>query len=247
MRLLLHQARYELLMLARNRRARFFTLVFPVLFLVIFNGVFGGLGPRFYLGGIVTLSVVSACYATLVIGVTAQREQGVLKRRRATPVPAPVLILGQSLATVAMSLITTAVLLAITRAAYGVGLPAGTLAAVLLTVVCGSLAFCCLAYAAVTLIDSADAAQPFVQLTILPLYFVSGVWFPTRDLPEWLRRVGELFPIEHLATAFHRALAHADIATALAPGDLLTLAAWGAASALFASRRFGWLPREAPA
>jgi hypothetical protein len=92
----LHLARYDLRAFARNRQSRFFTLALPVLFLVIFASVFGGRGNTtpvaggristsvYYVPGIIALGVIAACFANLVASVTAQRERGVLKRRRAT-------------------------------------------------------------------------------------------------------------------------------------------------------------------
>jgi ABC-2 type transport system permease protein len=46
--LIAHQTRYDLLTFARNRQARFFTVLLPVLFLVIFVSVFGNqlVGPE---------------------------------------------------------------------------------------------------------------------------------------------------------------------------------------------------------
>jgi hypothetical protein len=92
----LHLARYDLRAFTRNRQSRFFTLALPVLFLVIFASVFGGRGNTtpvaggristsvYYVPGIIALGVIAACFANLVASVTAQRERGVLKRRRAT-------------------------------------------------------------------------------------------------------------------------------------------------------------------
>ena len=54
---------------------------------------------------------------------TTQRETGVLKRRRATPVPAWVLIAGRALTAIAIALAVVAVLLVLGRFAYGVRLP----------------------------------------------------------------------------------------------------------------------------
>jgi ABC-2 type transport system permease protein len=98
--LVLHQARYDLLGILRNRQARFFTLILPLLFLIIFVGVFGnhtidGTNVKLsttYVPGLSALGVIAASFVNLVISITAQRESGVLKRRRATPVPAWVLI-----------------------------------------------------------------------------------------------------------------------------------------------------------
>src|SRR4029077_16457968 len=92
--LVLHQARYDLLGILRNRQARFFTLMLPLIFLVIFVGVFGNhtVGPdhvkasTYYVPGLTAMAVIAGSFVNLVISVTAQREAGVLKRRRATPV-----------------------------------------------------------------------------------------------------------------------------------------------------------------
>ena len=94
--LVFHQSRYDLLAFLRNRQGRFFTLILPILFLVIFVSVFGNhrIGPNgvkastYYVPGISALAVIAGSFVNLVISITAQRESGVLKRRRATPVPA---------------------------------------------------------------------------------------------------------------------------------------------------------------
>src|SRR5919197_6412975 len=184
--LVLHQARYDLLGVLRNRQARFFTLILPLLFLVIFVSVFGndtvGLtdvkASTYYVPGISALGIIAASFVNLVISITAQREAGVLKRRRATPVPAWVLIAGRTLTAVAVSLTTMTSLLLVGRFAYGVHLPTKTIPAVALTAVVGAAAFCVLGYALSTLISSEDSAQPMVQAIMLPLYFISGVFIP---------------------------------------------------------------------
>src|SRR4029079_3424717 len=121
--LLLHQSRYDLLGILRDRQARFFTLVLPLIFLVIFVGVFGNdtVGPQhvkastYYVPGLTALAIISGSFVNLVISVTAQRESGVLKRRRATPVPAWVIIGGRTLTAIVVSMVVSVVLLAVGR------------------------------------------------------------------------------------------------------------------------------------
>jgi ABC-2 type transport system permease protein len=231
-RLVRHQTRFDLLALARNPRARFFTLLFPILLLVIFNSVFGSFttvtdgvrvsSDRFYVPGIITMAVITSCYVALTQRVVTQRAAGILKRRRATPVPGWVLVAGQ------------------------VG-AAASLVAVAVAVIVGSACFCALGYAVSTLVDNPDAAQPIVQFTLFPLYFISGVWVPTDSLPDGIRAVGEVFPVAHLADALHTAFAHGSLAGAFAPADLAVLAAWGAAGLALAAWRFDWLPEGATA
>jgi ABC-2 type transport system permease protein len=249
--LVAHQARYEVLASMRNPKARFFTFVFPILLLVLFAGLFGGgtttvdglrVGlSRFYVPGIMAMSIITVAYGGLVMAMASAREAGVLKRRRATTVPPAILIAGQAVSMLVTVTIMSGLLLVIARLGYGVGFSVGALGAMAVTVIVGTLSFACLGYAVAGLVG-ADVAQPIVQVTTLPLFFISGVWIPTSTLPHGLRQIAELFPIEHFAGALHTASVHGSLGAALAPMDLLALAAWAIAAAVFASRRFSWLP-----
>lgn len=248
--LVVHQTRYEALAFLRNGQARFFTLVLPVMFLVIFVSVFGNarLGPEhvraatYYVPGISALAVISASFTNLVIAVVTQRELGILKRRRATPVPAWVLIAGRTLTAIATSLLVVAVLLAIGRFAYGVRLPTSSLPAFAVTAVVGAAAFACLAYAISAFISTAEGAQPVVLALTLPLYFISGVFVPSIRLPHWLHLVARIFPVEHLAAGLHRAFDPVSGGAGIGWRDLAVLAAWGIAGLIIAVRRFPWTP-----
>jgi ABC-2 type transport system permease protein len=248
--LVLHQARYDLVGFLRNRQARFFTLVLPLLFLVIFVSVFGNHTIRatgvkastYYVPGISALAVIAASFVNLVISITAQREAGILKRRRATPVPAWVLIAARTLTAMAISLVVMTVLLLLGRFAYGVHLPTSTIPGVALTAVVGSATFCILGYALSTAIGSADAAQPMVQAIMLPLYFISGVFIPNVNLPSWLRHVAEVFPVQHLADGLHHAYDPAVHGIGLVWSDLAVLGLWALVGLGIALRRFNWTP-----
>ena len=256
--LLIHEARYALIAAWRNPRARFFTFIFPILLLVVFAGVFGHGhtttidGHRvsvstYFVGGILALSIISAAYGNLVMSVATARETGILKRRRATPVPPATLVAGQALATLVIAVVMTALLLVIARAAYSVAIPIGALAAMAVAVVVGTVSFACLGYAVAGMIGSPDSAQPIVQLTLLPLYFISGVWIPTASLSHSLRSIASVFPVEHLAASMHGATIYSSFAAAVSPSDLLVLAAWGVGAVALAARRFSWLPSAATA
>jgi ABC-2 type transport system permease protein len=245
-----HQFRYDLLAFLRNRQSRFFTLVLPILFLVIFVSVFGNhkIGPQnvkastYYVPGIAALAVIAGSFVNLVISVTAQRESGVLKRRRATPVPARVLIGGRTLTAIVVALTVMTVLLLIGRFAYGVKLPTSTIPGVILTAVVGAVSFCCLGYALTTVIKNEDAAQPTVQALILPLYFISGIFIPNVNLPTWLKDVAEVFPVQHLSDGLHHAFDPATHGAGIVWSDIGVLALWGAVGLAFALWRFTWTP-----
>ena len=246
--LVLHQARYDLRTLTRNAQARTATIMLPLLLLVLFLGMWGSdrVGgadaSTFYVPGLVALSVIASSFTNLVVSIVTQRESGVLKRRRATPVPAWVLIGGRALTAMAVSLSVATGLVAIGWIAFGVSLPAEAIPAVVLAAVAGSLCFCVLACAVATLIGSAEAAQPTVQAVMLPLYLGSGIFIPNANLPSWLRQLASVFPVERLADALHQPFSPAANGLPVAWTDLGVMALWAAAGLAVALRRFSWLP-----
>jgi ABC-2 type transport system permease protein len=253
MSLVVHQTRFDLLSFARNREARFFTMVLPLIFLVIFAAVFGNhtvtvrghevKQTTYYVPNLMALAITSAALQSLVIAVVTQRERGILKRRRATPVPARVLIAGRALTSVVIVFANFVVLALVGRVFYGVGLPGRTLPAAILTLAVGGASLCCLGYAFSTFVKSEDGAGPALQAVVLPLYFISGVFVPDDTIPDWLLHVADVFPIRHLAQALLEAYDPATTGSGLAAGHLLVVAAWGVAGLVVAARRFRWTPQ----
>lgn len=246
-----HATRYELRAMLRNPQARFFTVAFPVLLLVVFASIFGDAETtvdgapvsqtRFYVPGIIAMTVVTSCFIALVNSVVTRRQQGLYKRRRGAPIPPWTVVAGAAVSTTVIAAASAALLLVVGRLAYGVGLSAQALAAVAVAVLAGALACCAIGFAVAAFIPSSDAASPITQAIVFPLYFLSGIWFSTDGMPAALDTAAHVFPVAHLADALHQAFVEGSFAL----GDLLVLAAWGAAAALVATRRFSWLPSRA--
>jgi ABC-2 type transport system permease protein len=248
-----HEARYDGLVFLRNRQSQFFTLALPVLFLIILGSVFSGGTVKvpggslktsiYFVPGIICMGIIAASFINLVISVTTARESGIYKRRRATPVPASVIIAGRASVAMVTALVIAAVLLAIGWPAFGATIPVRAAPALIVDSIVGALAFCCLGYALASLIDNADAAQPLTQAVILPLYFISGVFVPVSQLPGWLRNVAGVFPVRHLAQALLTAYNPHTSGAGFAWRDLGVVALWGAVGLMVALRRFSWVPR----
>ena len=102
-RLLLHQFRYDQKVFWRNPASVFFTVMLPLIFLFIFATIFGNeeieergvKTTTYYVPAIVTLAVISATTQSLAINLTQDRERGLLKRVRGTPLPAVVFVAGR--------------------------------------------------------------------------------------------------------------------------------------------------------
>jgi ABC-2 type transport system permease protein len=252
-RLIGHQFHADLRCYWRNVQSMCFTLLLPVLFLVILASIFRNATVQVpggsikesvsYVPGLIAWGLITAAFSNLALSVVRNRESGIYKRRRATPLPASAVIAARAAVAVLTALAITAVMLAIGWAAYGASIPVRTAPAFILDVIVGAAVFCCLGFAAASLISSVDAVQPVLWATILPLSFVSGIFIATSELPSWLARIGYVFPVHPLAAALLEAYNPHTTGAGLSWGYLATLAAWGAAGLIIAVRRFGWLPR----
>jgi ABC-2 type transport system permease protein len=247
-----HEFGSDLRCFRRNVQSVFFTLVLPVLFLVILASIFrngtvnvpGGIMKEsvYYVPGIIAFGLIAAAFSNLTVTVVRNRECGIYKRRRATPLPASAVIAGRALVAILTALGITALLLVIGWAAYGASIPGRTAPAFVVDVVVGAAVFCCLGFAVASLIRTVDAAQPVVQAIVMPLSFISGVFIATSELPGWLAGTGKVFPVEHLVAALLAAYNPHTTGSGFRWGDLAVLAAWGAAGLIIAIRRFNWLP-----
>jgi ABC-2 type transport system permease protein len=173
------------------------------------------------------------------------REEGILKRRRATPVPAWVLIGGRTLMAIAVSAASVIVLLLVGRFAFHVHMPAHTIPGFAITAVVGSITFCVLGYAFSTAISNEDAAQPMVQAVMLPLYFISGIFIAPSTLPSWLSNIAKVFPVQHLAHGLQYAFQPGTTGIGIVWSDLGVMGIWAAIGIAVALRRFSWLPKAA--
>jgi ABC-2 type transport system permease protein len=89
-------------------------------------------------------------------------------------------------------------------------------------------------------VDAASSVGPFGAVI---LSFISGVFIPVSTLPEWLAKVGQVFPLAPLADGLQRAVTGVGGGAGLTAHDVGLLAAWGAAGLVVAARRFRWVPQ----
>ena len=241
----------------RNPPAAFFTFVFPLMFLVIFNLIFGGddiplgagqtiSGSTFYVPAIAAFSVITACYTNIAIAVATSRDLGILKRVRGTPLPAGSYLLARVIHASLMALLLVAVVTAFGMIFYGVEAPSETPLHFVLTILVGAAAFSALGLALTAAIPNAQAAPAVVNASILPLLFVSNIFIPLNEAPEWLETFSKFFPVRHYADA----MAASFVPDSLAPQfvfdwfSLVVVAAWGIGGLLLATRFFSWEPRR---
>lgn len=188
-----------------------FTLVFPLMFYVIFGLTFGGesAGPvniaAYMLATYGAFGVIGASLFGFGVGVASERGQGWLRLKRASPMPPGAYFAAKIVMAVMFSLLVVLGLFALGLGLFGVRLPAATWAALLGTLLAGALPFCALGLALGTLAGPNSAAA-VVNLVYLPMVFVSGLWIPVEQLPKFMQRLAPALPPYHYAQLALRAL-----------------------------------------
>jgi ABC-2 type transport system permease protein len=247
-KLFVHQLRAEQLLYWRSREAAFFTFLLPIIFFLLLGSVYGGntiehvKGSRYLLAGILGYGVASTAFAGLAISVVIDRESGVLKRLRATPLP-PVTYLAALLgSTIIVYALECVALILLARALFGVPFPhrIGSLVLVLLL---GALAFAALGLALTTAIRSASGSSAAVNAVYLPMAFISGSFFSPHSFPSFLRAIADVLPLTYFIRLTRDVMLHGSQIWDR-PGSVGVVAAWGAVSVVIALRAFRWDPRE---
>ncbi len=229
----------------------------PVVLLILFGSVIGGdtqttkvagftiAIDAYFSAGIAAYSIMLIGFSSLMISIVTARESGRLKRYRGTPMPSWVFLTAQIIQTMVTILLLVGLLLAIAVVVYGIELDVAGLLAFALYALVGAATMCALGLAVsrfATTVDTASAIGPFGTVI---LGFVSGVFIPVKELPDWLVNVGRVFPLAHLAEGLQRALSPAASGNGIDATNLAVLAVWGLGALVVAARNFRWEPLAA--
>ena len=250
--MVLRQTRYQLKYFVRVPVALFFTLILPIMMLVLFNALFGdneietseGSWPvrQFYTGGLAAYTAVSATYSNLANMVPIRRDEGVLKRWRSTPLPTWTYIAGFICSAVVIAAIGVLLMLVMGVVLYDLTFEWAKMPAAAVTFMVGVAAFAALGMAIASLIGSASSASAVANATILPLAFISDVFVVTDDAPSFLTTLGNLCPLKPFVNAFQDCFNPFVDAPAFDWSSLAFVAAWGLLGLAVAVKKFRWEP-----
>jgi ABC-2 type transport system permease protein len=250
------QTRYGFKTLFRTPRVLVFSVLFPIVLLVMFNSIFTSgsnsttefHGHRidtatYFTAGIIAYAVMTSAFSTLCVAITARRERGELKRLRGTPLPPWTFMVAQVLRSVLTVALMVIGLLLIGRFAFNVSIPGKTVGGLIVYLVLGTAAFCTLGIALTVFTPTEEVASTVAPFTAVILSFVSGVFIPISTLPDWLQQIGRVFPLYHLADGLQNTFFPVGGGIGLSGSNVTSLVVWGLAGLIIAVRRFKWEPQ----
>jgi ABC-2 type transport system permease protein len=249
MKLFFHELRAEQLLFWRSREAAIFTFVLPVMFFLIFASIYGNTrlknehnirGASFLEAGMIGYGVAATCFAGLGIMLVIRRESGVLKRIRATPLPAPTYLLAVLGSTFLVFLIEAGLIIASGRLFFSVPVPSRllSLAAVLLI---GALCFAAMGVGVTVLVRTAEGSSAVINAIYLPMAILAGTFFSPHSYPHFLYVVAEILPLTHYTQLTRDVVVRGHHVWADA-GAIAVVGVWGLIGLAAAIRAFRWQP-----
>jgi ABC-2 type transport system permease protein len=248
-RVLAGQVRYQLLLLMRTPRALIAGIVMPGLLLALRLGRVHHVGAAAagpvagLVAGLVVFGILGTAYLTHASGLVIAREDGVLRRWRATPLPGWGYFTGRIIATVLIADASGLVLVLAGVAMAGLHVTAGMAVGLAIAVTLGALAWASVGTAVTAAIPTAQSANPILTLTFLPVLLFSGSLGSPSGLPHALKTVMSYLPAQPVIDAASHALSNPGF-TLMPARDLLILVCWMLAGLLISLRFFRWIPHR---
>jgi len=206
--------RRNLLVWARVPAYLFFTVIQPVMFVLMFRYVFGGAIKvnvpggyvNFLMPGIIGQTAAFACFGT-AIALAQELTKGSIDRLRSMPMARSAVLTGRLVADTLRLAITILIVVGI---GYAVGFrfQNGVGPAILMVVLGIVLGVACCVIAAYTglAIKDEESVQAFGLIWLFPLTFLSSAFVPIQSMPGWLQAFANNQPVTFIIDTM-RALA----------------------------------------
>jgi ABC transporter DrrB family efflux protein len=191
-----------------------FTVIQPVMFVLMFRYVFGGAIPvkvaggyvNFLMPGILGQTAAFASFGT-AISLAMELKKGVIDRLRSMPMARSAVLAGRLVADTGRMIVTILIIIGVGyavgfRFANGIG---GALGMFVLAVVFG-VAICCIAAYTGLAIGDEESVQAFGLIWLFPITFLSSAFVPIPTMPGWLQAFANNQPVTYVINTM-RALA----------------------------------------
>lgn len=208
MRTLMKYTWIEIKLFLREPIGAFFSLVFPLMMLFLFGAIYGN-EPLDYFGGYGTVDVSIPSYTAMIISTTgimglsitmsSYRENGILRRLRATPLRPQIILGAQVMVSLLMTTFGMFMLIIAGNLAYELRFD-GNVLNVFLAFMLGSMSFFSLGFVLASVLPNARTAQVVGMAIFYPMLFLSGAGLPLEMLPEGVRKVSNFLPLTHVVT-----------------------------------------------
>ncbi len=195
----------NLLIFIRNRAAMFWTILFPIVYMLLFGAIFGSqrideANPAsvkvisFMIPGIVVMSLMSNGIIGNASAMAEWRQRGILRRVQTTPLPIWQMLVSRIIVQSAVMVVQAFLLIGIGVLVFGASFDTLGLAIAIPFIILSALMCMAIGQTVAALIAKPETVQIVCQLIFFPMLFLSGIIIPLPQLPEGLQIVGKFLP-----------------------------------------------------
>jgi ABC-2 type transport system permease protein len=192
----------------------------------------------FLVPGIVAMMIMSNNLNGVAGQIASWRERGILRRMQGTTLKASTFIAAQITARLSLNGLQAVIVLLVGYFVFGTQVN-GSWWLLMTFVVLGTLSFMSIGFIIAGLAKTPESAGPIAGFISFPLLFVGGIFFPIKDMPEFLQPIIHTLPIAQLTTALRQVMNVGADLTMLWP-QLLYLGLWTVVAFWIASVTFKW-------
>jgi ABC-2 type transport system permease protein len=206
MKSLCKMAWMEAKLFLREPMSAFFTLVFPLMYLLLFGAISGN-EPTPQFGGQRTIDASTPGLAATVICInglmtttmtlSTYREKGMLRRLRATPVSPLAVLAAQMVVVFAMTCLGMLLLIIVGRLVFQASFQ-GSALSLLAGFTLSSLSFFCIGFVLAGALPTVRSAWVVGMVLLYPMVLLSGAFSTTKILPAALQKVASFIPLTYV-------------------------------------------------
>jgi len=244
--MLARQVWLETKLFLRRKDDLFWTLAFPVFFIVLFGLIyqdmvwedFGVRAIEYMLPGIIVMALMTSGIMATATGFVEERERGIYRRLSLTPLKRHTILGGQLIQRYMVILAQTLLLLVVGTLAFHIRI-SGDLFWSWMVMTMGALCFLGIGFLLTGLIKSARAANGITMVVFFMLMFLGGIFFPNEMMPDFMRIFSNTLPSTNLNDAL-RMVAINGAGINEVWQELVIVGGWLVGSLLLAVKLFHW-------
>lgn len=160
---------------------------------------------NFIAPGIMAMTVMMSVMTGLPVAISQEKEIGTMDGMMVAPVNQLSILLGKTLAQTARGLIQGVIILALAIGIFGVVVQ-GSILLVFALLLLGVFSFVGLGIVITSFTKNQETAQMLMMTLMFPMMFLSGVFFPIQQMPDFMQTIAHFLPLTYASDALRKVM-----------------------------------------
>ncbi|MCK4313940.1 ABC transporter permease [Candidatus Bathyarchaeota archaeon] len=155
--------------------------------------------------GLMAMTVMMSVMTGLPAAISHEREVGTLDGMMVAPVSRFAVIFGKTLAQTVRGMLQGTIILALAVALFGVTIH-GSILLIFVLLLVGVFSFVGLGVVITSFAKDQETAMMVMMALMFPMMLLSGVFFPTQQMPWYMQNISKALPLTYAATALRKVM-----------------------------------------